>query len=279
MSGPSSGPSIHRPSAAGPASASAGLPVRRPAPALRAIAALASLELRLMARRGENLLVTLVIPVAVLLFFSATSLVPGTRAEVVAFLLPGSIALAIIANGLVSLGIATGYERSFGVLKRLGGAPLPRWGLLAAKLVTALILAIAQVALLVAVAAVALEWRLAAAWSPVLFAVAIVLGTLTFASLGLLLAGTLRAEVTLALANGLFLAFLMLGGIVLPFDQLPAFLKPIAAALPATALADLLRAALDSTSLEAATVIAPAVVLLAWGAATAALAVLRFRWD
>jgi ABC-2 type transport system permease protein len=280
-SGREAGPAVGSP--AGPAAAPAAGPVprstARPAPALRAIAALATLELRLLARRGENVLVTLVIPVAVLLFFAGTSLVPGTRAEVVAFLLPGSIALAIIANGLVSLGIATGYERAYGVLKRLGGAPLPRWGLLAAKLVTTLVLAIAQVLLLAAVAALALEWRPGSDWSPVLLVVAIVLGTLTFASLGLLLAGTLRAELTLAVANGLFLAFLMLGGIVLPFDQLPAFLKPIAAALPATALADLLRAALDPTSLEAATALASAGVLLAWGVAAAAFAIRRFRWD
>lgn len=252
---------------------------RRPASSLRAIAALASLELRLLGRRGENLLVTLVIPVAVLLFFAGTSLVPGTRTEVVDFLLPGSIALAIIANGLVSLGIATAYERSYGVLKRLGGAPLPRWGLLAAKLVAVLVIVVAQICVLLSVAWFALDWRPLITWSPIVLTIAILLGTLTFASLGLLLAGTLRAEMTLAVANGLFLAFLMLGGLVLPFDQLPAFLKPIAAALPATALTDLLRAAFDSTGLEAATAIAPAVMLLAWGGATAALAVLRFRWE
>jgi ABC-2 type transport system permease protein len=252
---------------------------RSPASTPRAIAALAALELRLTARRGENVLVTLAIPVAVLLFFAGTSLVPGTRAEVVAFLLPGAIALAIIANGLVSLGIATAYERSYGVLKRLGGSPLPRWGLLAAKLVTVLVVAIGQVGLLIAVAWFALDWRPVTGWSPVVLVVAIALGTLTFSSLGLLLAGTLRAELTLAVANGLFLAFLMLGGIVLPFDQLPSFLKPIAAALPATALADLLRAALDPASLAAATATAPAVILLAWGVAAAALAVQRFRWD
>jgi ABC-2 type transport system permease protein len=251
----------------------------RPAAPLLAIAALAALELRLTARRGENVLVTLVIPVAVLLFFAGTSLVPGRRAEVVAYLLPGSIALAIIASGLVSLGIATGYERSYGVLKRLGGAPLPRWGLLAAKLGAVLVLVVAQVGILVTVAWLALDWRPAPGWSPALFAAAIVLGTVTFVALGLLLAGTLRAELTLALANLLFLAFLMLGGIVLPFDQLPPFLKPIAAALPATALGDLLRAALEPASLAAATAAASVVVLVGWALAASVLAARWFRWD
>lgn len=252
---------------------------RRPAPTLRAIGALTALELRLMARRGESVLVTLVIPVAVLLFFAGTSLVPGTRSEVIDFLLPGSIALAIIASGLVSLGIATGYERFYGVLKRLGGSPLPRWGLLAAKLTSVLVLVALQVAILVAAAWFALEWRPAPGWSPLLLGVAIILGTVTFAALGLLLAGTLRAELTLALANLLFLAFLMLGGIVLPVDQLPSILKPIAATLPATALSDLLRVALDPGSLEAATATAPAVILIGWALGASVLAARWFRWD
>lgn len=253
----------------------------RPAPTLRAIAALAALELRLTARRGENVLVTLVIPVAVLLFFAGTSLVPGTREEVVGYLLPGSIALAIIASGLVSLGIATGYERSYGVLKRLGGAPLPRWGLLAAKLAGVLVLVVAQVGILAAAAWFALDWRPGAGWSPLVLVLAVALGTLTFVALGLLLAGTLRAELTLALANLLFLAFLMLGGIVLPVDQLPAFLQPIAAILPATALADLLRAGLDPGGRDPGgrAAAAPVLILVAWALAASVLAARRFRWD
>lgn len=252
----------------------------RPAPALRAVAALTALELRLTARRGENVLVTLIIPVAVLLFFAGTSIVPGIDRDPVAFLLPGSIALALIAAGLVNLGIATAYERSYGVLKRLGGAPIPRWGLVAAKVSAILVLEVVQVALLVAVAVLFLHWAPGPAWSPALVVVATVLGTLAFAGLGLLLAGTLRAEATLALANGLFLGFLMLGGIVLPVDHLPAFLQPIAAVLPATALADLLRIAFDAVQgTGPQSPAGPVANLAAWGVAASGLAVLKFRWE
>lgn len=254
----------------------------RPAPALQAVAALAALELRLAARRGENVLVTLIIPVAVLLFFAGTSIIP-LAARPVDYLLPGSIALGLIAAGLVNLGIATAYERSYGVLKRLGGAPLPRWGLIVAKLAAVLVLEIVQVTVLIAVATLALDWQPGLGWSPVLLVVAVLLGTLTFAGLGLLLAGTLRAEATLALANGLFLGFLMLGGIVLPVDHLPALVQPIAAVLPATALADLLRIALGAGALggagSAGSPLAPALLLGAWGLAAAGLAARRFRWD
>jgi ABC-2 type transport system permease protein len=253
--------------------------VSRPAPAVRSVAALAAHDLRVTARRGENVLVTLVIPIAVLLFFASTSVVPRPAGDVVGYLLPGAIALAIIASGLVNLGIATAYDRSYGVLKRLGGAPLPAWGLVAAKIAGILVLEVVQVIALVAVATLGLGWAPGAGWSPALFVVAIVLGTVAFAGLGLLLAGRLRAEATLALANGLFLGFLMLGGIVLPIDHLPVALQPVAAILPATALADLLRISLSSGPGAGQDPTGPIASLLAWGIGATVVATRTFRWD
>jgi ABC-2 type transport system permease protein len=252
-----------------------------PAPALRSTAALAALELRLTARRGENILATIVIPIAVLLFFAGTSILPDTGVRPVDALLPGSIALGIIASSLVNLGIATGYDRHYGVLKRLGGAPLPRWGLIVAKIAAVLVLELVQIVTLVAVAALVFGWSPGAAWSAVLAGVAVLLGTLTFAGLGLLLAGTLRAEATLALANGLFIGFLLIGGIILPIDHLPAFLQPIAVVLPSTALADVLRISLDSAAATAAstTALAPITTLAGWSVIAIGLATRLFRWD
>ncbi len=251
----------------------------RPAPALRSVAALTALELRLAARRGENILVTLVIPVGVLLFFGGTSLGGiggGTQRGIVA----GTIALAIIAAGLVNLGIATAYERNYGVLKRLGGAPIPRWGFVAAKVATVLVLEAIQLVLVVAAAALAFSWSPGPAWSPLLVGVAFGLGTLTFVGLGLLLAGALRAEAVLALANLLFLACLMLGGVIVPIDGLPAFLQPFAAVLPAAALSDLLRLGLDSDAAGAYGSATSAItVLLVWSLGAAAAASRTFRWD
>lgn len=268
---------------AAPVSGEATLPGAPPLPGAtpvsRAIVALTALELRLLARRGENILATIVFPVAVLLFFAGTSVIPlATRP--VDFLLPGSIALGVIAAGLVNLGIATAYDRSYGVLKRLGGSPLPRWGLVVAKVLAVGVLEAIQVVVLVAVAVVTFGWVPGPGWSPVLLVTALVLGTVAFAGLGLLLAGTLRAEATLALANGLFLAFLMLGGIILPIDHLPGSLQALAAALPANALSVLLRAALDSGGAgAAASVPEPLWVLTAWAAFAILLAARRFRWE
>ena len=247
--------------------------------ALRSVGALAAYDLRLTARRGENVLVTIVIPIAVLLFFAGTSIIPNATGRVVDYLLPGAIALGIVASGLVNLGIATAYERSYGVLKRLGGAPLPRWTPLAAKALSVLALEVVQIAALILVGTLVLGWTPGNGWSPLLFVLAVLLGTTTFVGLGLLLAGTLRAEATLALANGLFLGFLMLGGIVLPIDHLPDVLRPIASLLPATALADLLRISLASAAPASGSAATSATVLAAWAIAATGLAVRTFRWE
>jgi ABC-2 type transport system permease protein len=253
--------------------------VSRPAPAVRAVATLAAFELRLLRRRFENLLVTLVIPAAVLLFFAGTAIAPPGPGRPVDFLLPGAIALAIVATGLVNLGIATAYDRQYGVLKRLGGAPIDKWVVIAARAGTCVVIVAIQVVVLALVASLALGWAPGAGWSPALFVVAAVLGTGAFAALGLLLAGTLRAEVTLAVANGLFLALLMLGGMVLPVDQLPDLLRPFAAILPATALADLLRISLASGAATAASAATSLAILVGWGGVAGLIAVRTFRWE
>src|SRR5947207_1666527 len=159
------------------------------APLHQQIIAQARVELLLTLRRGESVLITLVVPVLLLIFFASLNIIPATTGKAVDFLLPGILALAVIATGMVSLGIATAYERYYGVLKRLGASPLPRAGLIAAKALSVLVLEVLQVALLVVIAAAAYGWRpphsgagLATA------ALALLLGTAAFAGLGLALA-------------------------------------------------------------------------------------------
>ena len=252
-----------------------GCPMSRPASVPAAARAQTIVELRLTARRGENVLVTVIIPAVVLVFFASVGVLPAPAGPPVDFLLPGSIALAVIATSLVNLGIATAYERHYGVLKRLGGSPLTRGGLLAAKIGAVLVVELVQVALLVAIAGLALGWHPAAGANAALFAGVVVLGTFTFAGLALLLAGTLRAEATLALANALFLVALLLGGIILPLDHLPGPLAALAAVLPAAALSDAVRAALGTGG----DAVAPVAILFVWGCASVALAARTFRWE
>src|SRR5258708_4672447 len=197
------------------------------------------MEITMTMRRGENILVTLIIPIVLLLFFASTNLVPASAGGTLDFLVPGILALAIVSTGMVNLGIATAYERHYGVLKRLGGSPLPRASLLAAKAVSILALEVTQVGLVVVIAVLGLGWQPRILVIPALLT--IVVGTLAFCGIGLAMAGALRAEATLALADGLYLVLLLLGNIVLPTAQLPSLLQPISTILPSTALADLLR--------------------------------------
>ncbi len=243
------------------------------APAWRATTAQVGMELRLLSRRGENLFVTVVIPLVLLVFFS---LVPAIDRGGVGFLLPGILALAIISTSLVNLGIATAFERSYGVLKRLGGSPLPRSGLIAAKIVTVVAVEIGQAVLLIGVAAGALGWAPGQGASLLVCLAAAGLGTLAFAGLGLLFAGALRAEATLAIANGLFLVLLLLGGVVLPVDHLPGILAALARILPAAALSDALRIGLGAATGDVAGSLA---LLAGWGIGATLLAARTFRWE
>jgi ABC-2 type transport system permease protein len=231
-------------------------------------------EVLLSLRRGESVLVTLVIPVVLLAFFMSVGPLPVPIAHPIEFLLPGMLALAVMATGLANLGIATAYERGDGVLKRLGATPLPRASLVVAKLLSVVILEAAQVAILVGLAVVAYGWRPQGA--PALALLALLLGTAAFAGLGLLMAGTLRPEATLAGANGLFLVLLLLGGLFLPLSALPGWMAAIGHLLPAAALADTLRGALAQPADIPA---GAATLLLLWAFGAPLAAALTFRWE
>jgi ABC-2 type transport system permease protein len=191
---------------------------------------------------------------------------------------PGILALAVMSTAMVSLGIATGFERGYGVLKRLGSTPLGRPRLLGAKIITIIGVELLQAAVLVPVG-FALGWNPggSGASAAVPGAVgAVLLGSAAFAGIGLLMAGVLKAEVNLAAANGLYLVLLLLGGMIVPITKLPSGLQSFAKLLPAEALS----AALHATLGAGASVPAESwAVLAVWAVAAPAAAALTFRWE
>lgn len=239
---------------------------------IRRMAAQARVELVLTVRNGENLLAMVAIPMGTLVLFSRVDVLPAAAGRPVDFLVPGVLALAVVASGMVTLAIATGFERQNGVLKRLGVTPLGRVGLLAAKAVSVLALVTLQ-SIAIAAAGFALGWR--PQGGALTAAVLLSLGTAAFASIGFLLAGTLRAEGNLAVANGLFLVFMVLGGVIVPVRSLPAPARTVARALPVDALSGSLRDAFAGTPVRPASVL----LLAAWAAGAAVLASATFRWD
>ena len=238
------------------------------------LAAQTRVELLLTVRRAESLVVTLGIPVGVLVFFAKVDAANTTLKDPVTFLVPGVLALAVMSTAMVSLGIATGYERRYGVLKRLGSTPLSRGGLLAAKTVNVLVIEVIQAAVLVVVG-LALGWP--APGARLVPAVALLLaGTVAFAGIGMLLAGTLRAEANLAVANALFLVLLFFGGMAYPLSRLPAAMEVVARALPAAALAESVRDVLETGH---AFPVGSVLVLGAWAVGAPLAAARWFRWE
>ena len=247
------------------------------APMRQMVAAQAVLEGRTLLRNGEQLTLMLVIPLLLLIAFSLEPLVSfGGGYTRIDFLTPGVIALAVMSTAFTSQAIGTGFERRYGVLKRLGATPLSRTGLIAAKTSTVIVVELAQAAIIVVVA-------LFLGWSPHASPAAIVtvpllvlLGTAAFSGFALLLAGTLRAEATLAAANLIYVVMLGVGGVVFSLTKFPADARPLLELLPTGALSTGLRDVLAGGAVFPAKDV---VTLAVWAIAGIALAARFFRWE
>jgi ABC-2 type transport system permease protein len=227
---------------------------------------------------GETVFLTLGIPVVFLLFFSGVHVLPTGTKHPVDFLVPGILALAVMSTAMTALGIGTGFERGYGVLKRLGATPLGRPRLMAAKILTVIVVEMLQAGVLVAVG-YALGWNPGSEAGGALIGAAlaaIVLGTVAFGGIGLLLAGTLKPLVNLAVVNALFVILLLLGGMLIPLAKLPGWLADLSRALPAAALADALHAALGRGVAVSAR---DWVVLAVWAVLAPTVAATLFRWE
>lgn len=247
------------------------------APAPRMLAAQTGLELRLFLRNGEQLLLTLIIPVLLLVGFSTMPLLSYAGAERVAFITPGALALAIMSTAFTGQAIKTGFDRQYGVLKRLGATPLPRWGLLLAKTLSVLAIELLQLAVLAGVALV-LGWRpdAGSVLEVAMLATLVALATAAFSGLALLMAGNLRAEVTLAGANLVYVVLLGLGGVLFPLAEFPRAIQPALSLLPMTALTDGLRQVLQPGVLLPG---GDLLVIAAWTVLAVVAASATFKWE
>ena len=245
-------------------------PAPAAAPARRRVVSHGLVEARLLVRNGEQVLLALVIPVALLLVGRFL----GGRFGDLSTLAPSVLALAVWSTAFTSVAIATGFERRYGVLERLAATPLGRSGLVLGKALATTLVILGQLVALTVVA-VALGWRPELGLPSVLVAVAsLVLGVVCFASLALALAGRLRAEITLALANLVYLVFLLVGAVIIPLDRYPAALQPVVGWLPTAAVGEALRN-LSTGSADWFGL----VVLLVWTVCAALIARRVFRWS
>nr|WP_090971356.1 ABC transporter permease [Nocardioides exalbidus] len=237
------------------------------------------MEARLMLRNGEQLLLAIVIPVIVLVggVVGADRIgidLEGHRA--VDVLTPGVLALAVMSTAFTSVAIATGFERRYGVIKLLGSSPLPRSGLLMGKVLALLNVVALQLVVLVAVG-LALGWEPSLAHPPrslTALVLAVALGTAAFAALGLFVAGVLRAEATLALANLVYLLLMAGGGVVLPPSTYGGAASVIVW-LPSGALGEAMRSALVDATIDGRSLL----VLALWAVVGTVLTARTFKWE
>lgn len=246
-------------------------PRPQPAGAAAKMAAAAAFELRIVLRNGEQLLLALILPLAALFggVYVTVVALPEPRINAV---VPGVLALAALSTAFTSQAIVTGFDRRYGVLRRLAAAGWTRWQLLGGKtLATAAVLA-GQFVILGGVA-LALGWR--PLGSPVWVLVVTVLGLAALLGLALLVGGTLRAEATLAVANLGWLVLIALGGLIVPLSSSPGWLAAVGALTPSGALCQGLRDVLQDGAAPSAMSL---LVLAAWIVLGWAATVRWFRW-
>jgi ABC-2 type transport system permease protein len=246
------------------------------APTGRMLAAQTRMELTLALRNGEQVLLTLLIPLLLTAVLVAEPFIEVDNGSRVDFVVPGVLALAVTSAAFTGLAIGTGFERKYGVLKRLGATALPRSVLLIGKTGAVLCIELLQV-LLVGGLGLALGWRPTGGAGAVLSTVLLVVaGTAAFAGLGLLMAGTLRAEATLAAANLAWFLLLFFGGVLFPLSRFPAGLAEVLRFLPTAALSDGFRDVLrDGAGLPVHALL----TLVAWAIVTLGAAAVTFKWE
>lgn len=246
-------------------------PDPRPTTRAKMMVAQTRMELILLLRNGEQLLLTMFIPITMLIGLTLLPL-SGLGEHRVDRVVPGVMMVAVMSTAFTGQAIAVGFDRRYGALKRLGATPLPRWGIVAGKCAAVLIVVVLQSILLGAIG-FALGWR-PALTGLALGALVIALGTATFAALGLLLGGTLKAEIVLALANILWFVMLGIASLVIMSDDLPRAVTLLARIVPSGALTETLNQALRN-SIDWYGI----AVLAAWGTLSGWLATRFFRFD
>jgi ABC-2 type transport system permease protein len=211
-------------------------------------------EVGLLLTNGEQVLLSLIIPTGLVLLLR--DLAPVAAASV-------------IATMFTSLAIGTGFERRSGALRFLGTTPLTRVQLLVGKLLAqGVVLGLSLVLAFIAAAFIGVLPDLEPAGALV-WVVAIVLASWAFAAWALALAGWIRAEATLAVANALFLV--LIATAIPDPDELSSPLRELVLALPSGALSQALRHPEHSLIAFG--------VLIVWGVLGTVFAARRFRWS
>ncbi|MET4061381.1 ABC-2 type transport system permease protein [Arthrobacter sp. UYP6] len=226
-----------------------------------------------MLRNGEQLILAVFLPLMALIALSVTPILDGYGTSRVNMATPGILALCAMSTAFTGQGIATGFDRRYGVLRFLSTTPLGKAGLIAGKGIAVVAVLAIQV-LVVSIVAAFLGWQ--PSWSGIpLGLVSLLIGAAAFTALGLLVAGTARPEATLAVTNLLWILLAAVGGIIIPASNLPEVMAPFVEILPSAALGEAMRSALIDSAFN----IPATLILLAWTILGGLAAVRWFKWS
>ena len=249
------------------------------APAATRVLAQARFEAVGLLRHGEQLVVSMVLPLLALVGLALVpypdlTVDPWSSVERIDVLVPGVLALAVLSTAFTGQAILLAFERRWGVLRLLGTTPLGRGGLLTAKALSVLVVLAVQLTVIGSVG-LGLGWRPSVVGGLLPAALGVVLGAAVFALLAACVGGVLRAEATLAVANLVWVLLVAGGGVLLPASALPGAAGTLVGLLPSSALGDLLRTALVDGRLDLAAVL----VLGVWGVLAGLLARRFLSWS
>jgi ABC-2 type transport system permease protein len=168
-------------------------------------------------------------------------------------------------------------ERSAGIYKRLGGAPLRAWVLLAAKALSASFIVLVEVVLILAVGLISTDITVVGSWW--LLGIILLLGSLTTAALGFALSSvTVSADGAVVAVHAIYIPMLFLCGAFIPIEAMPRPLQAAAHAIPLTYFAGPFRSVMvDGASWKSVT--GDLLILLAWLVGGWIVAVRTFRWE
>jgi ABC-2 type transport system permease protein len=228
-------------------------------------------EFFLNARNSEQALLLVLIPIVILFVLTKTAIIGGENTEVFAAFAT-VVTVSTFAAGFTSLAIATAFERRSETLVFLGTTSLTRVEVVLAKSLGSFLLAIFA-GLFTLIAALILGWN--PTLSTLLLPFWMMLGVVSVSGFAYLLAGTLRAEAVLAIANGIFVLVLMFGGVIFTFSET---ITNVLEFLPPLALKNVIEFSVAPTNGGDTNVIKAMCVLIAWGAAGHILASRFFKW-
>lgn len=203
--------------------------------------------------------------------------VTGANISFIDFFVPGVLAMALMNAGVIGLSTAFVSFRERGILRRIKVTPFPLTHFVTARILSQLVIALAQALILVGLGVALFGVKLRG--NPLVILLAIMIGALAFLAIGFAVAAIARnVEAAASYANLITFPMLFLSGVFFSLDSAPAWLRPVARVLPLSYLVDALREPMTrGRGLEAIWV--DLLVLLATLAAGFVIAIRFFRWD